>query len=107
MVNFGINNAIILGLLDFVGAIVYFILTIARIIDVVKQTASPLNAVFKTIFKVCELLLYSIVLFSSGVILISNGWRLDPLLVFQQYLIHLILLVAFWREINQLIRPSR
>ena len=85
----------------------YFILTIARIIDVIKLTASPLYATFKAIFKVCELLLCPIILSISGVILIFNGWRLDPLLQFQQYLIHLILLIAFWREINRLIRPSR
>ena len=103
MVNFGFTSTTILGLLDLIGSIGYFILTIGSILDGVRRSTSALNL----ILKVYELLVCPIALFLSGVILIFNGWRLDPILQFQQLLFHLIIGVAVAKEIIKLTQSQR
>ena len=100
MVNFSFTLTTLLGLLDIVGAVYYLCLTIGSITQGVRRSTSPLN----TILKVWELLVCPIALFLSGVILFFNGWRLDPILQFQQLCFHLIIGVALAKETNKLVR---
>ncbi|MEL6495029.1 MAG: Ycf66 family protein [Cyanobacteria bacterium J06623_7] len=98
MVNVGFSFTTMLGLLDLIAAVSYFILTIGSITDGVNQASSVLSL----ILKIYELLICPGALFLSGIILIFNGWRLDPILQFQQLLFHLVVGVAVAKEINNL-----
>jgi hypothetical protein len=61
-------------------------MSITQIINGVRSSTSSVN----TILKILELTFYSSVLIFSGVILLFNGWRLDPILLFQQILLQII-----------------
>lgn len=89
MVNLGLNFAALLGLINVLGGIVYFFSTIIQIINGVRSSTSSVN----TILKILELTFCPPVLVLSGVILFFNGWRLDPILLFQQVLLEIIVMV--------------
>ncbi|WP_019508884.1 Ycf66 family protein [Pleurocapsa sp. PCC 7319] len=94
MVNFGLNFISVVGLFDVLGGIGYFILIITQVLESVRKSNSSLYI----ILKVLELLFCPIALLLSGGILIFNGWRLDPILQFQQLLFHLIVIVCLVKE---------
>ena len=97
MINLGFNLTTLLGLLDVFGSIGYLILTVTQISQGVYSSTSTLG----TAIQVLELFVSPIALL-SGVILIFNGWRLDPILQFQQLLFHLIVGASFVKMVNQL-----
>ena len=103
MVNFSFTLSSLLGLLDILGAVGYFMLVITQITNAVKASASPL----KIFLKVAELLLCPIALFFSGIVLFFNGWRLDPFFQIQQLLFHLVVMVAIIKELKQLSQSRR
>ena len=98
MVNLGFNLITLLGLLDILGSIGYLILTFTQLSRGVYSSTSTLS----TALQVIELFVSPIALLVSGVILIFNGWRLDPILQFQQLLFHLIVGVSFVKMVGQL-----
>jgi hypothetical protein len=81
--------AALLGLMNILGGIVCFISAITQIINGVRSSTSSVN----TILNILERTFYSSVLILSGVILLFNGWRLDPILLFQQVLLEIIVMV--------------
>ena len=103
MVNFGFNLITLIGFIDVLGAIGYLILALAQISNGVNST----NPTFNTVLRLLELFIFPIALFLSGVILIFNGWRLDPVLQFQQLLFHVIVGMAFVRTLAQIADSSR
>ena len=94
MVNIGLNISSLLGLLNIVVAIVYFTLTITKIIQVIRRAAS---ASYITT-KILELVWCPLALLISGVILLFNGWRLDPILQFQQILLESVVMFLFTKD---------
>lgn len=60
------NPIAIVGLLNILGVIAYFVLTITQMTRVVKRSAEPLNIVFKVI----ELVYLPIALLISGLVLL-------------------------------------
>ena len=92
--NFGINISSLLGLLNIAVAIVYFILTITKIIQVIRRSASA----FYITTKILELVWCPLALLISGVILLFNGWRLDPILQLQQILLESVVIFLFTKD---------
>jgi hypothetical protein len=103
MVNLGFNLTTLLGLLDLLGVIGYFVLAISQI----SRGAYSSNSTFNTAIQLLELLVSPIALFFSGIILIFNGWRLDPILLLQQLLLHVIIGLSFIKMLGQLANSSR
>ena len=103
MVNFGINAMSLLGLLDILGSIAYLILAIAQISKGVYNSTSTVN----TALQLLELLGSPLALFLGGIILLFNGWRLDPILQFQQFLFHVVVGLSFTKMTVQLANSNR
>ena len=96
MVNFGWNLAAILGLLNILGAACALILTFTSIRDGLRRVISPANLIFTVCCTPC--------LFFSGVILLFNGWRLDPILLIQQLCMQIIVYISLIKEIINLMK---
>jgi Ycf66 protein N-terminus len=108
MVNIGFSLTTLLGLLDLLGVICYFLLAIYQISRGVYSYSS--NSIFNTglqVIEVLELISSPIALFLSGIILVFNGWRLDPILQFQQLLLHVIIGLSFTKMLGQSANSSR
>lgn len=103
MVNFGINVIGLLGLLDILGAIAYLVLAIVQISRGVYNSPSTAN----TALQLIELLGSPLALFLGGIILLFNGWRLDPILQFQQFLLHVVVGLSFTKMTVQLANYHR
>lgn len=82
MVNYGLNLASILGLVYWVIAFIYPIMTIILIIERSRQMR-PLSVIFYGI----QVLLLPIIMFWCGLMLLSQSWRIDPILQFEQFLL--------------------
>lgn len=82
MINLGINFASSIGILNMIVSILYIIVGISKLIIIIKNTQYSLPIAFKLL----EMIFLPLILFASGIILLFNGWRLDPILVFQQLL---------------------
>jgi hypothetical protein len=96
MVNIGFSLTTLLGLLDLLGVICYFLLAISHISQGVYSHSS--DSLFNTglqVLEVLELLVTPIVLFLSGIILVFCGWRLSLILQFQQILFHVVIGQSF------------
>jgi thiol:disulfide interchange protein len=89
MVNFGLNLASIIGILYILISLPYLIWSISQLIILIKTS----NNVSKIAIKLLEFLLVPGCLLLSGLILLFNGWRLDPILQFQQILITIIIML--------------
>jgi hypothetical protein len=77
MVNFGFNNASLLGLLDIILAIAYLALSIALPIARRRDVGDTGVALY-----VVQAIIAPAFLLLSGFILVFQGWRLDPPLQF-------------------------
>ncbi|MDZ8108844.1 MAG: Ycf66 family protein [Nostoc sp. DedQUE12a] len=88
-VNFGLNLAGLIGIIYLLLAIVYFILTLASLV----QRRSRLRGWALGLY-VIQVIFTPIILLLSGVILLFQGWRLVPLLQFEQFLL-LLLIIYF------------
>lgn len=94
MVNFGLSTMSLLGMLNIVGAILYFGLTFSQIIRIVRGSGEALDIVIK----VLELVWCPFALLVSGIILLFTGWRLDPALQFQQLLLESIVIFLILKD---------
>jgi hypothetical protein len=86
MVNIGLNLGSLLGLLQVLGSLAYFVVSIGQITAAVRSRRDTDIAlrIFQFIFAPVMLLL-------SGGILFLQGWRLDPILQFQQFLMSMVI----------------
>ncbi|GAB1542777.1 hypothetical protein NUACC21_54510 [Scytonema sp. NUACC21] len=81
-VNFGLNTAFFNGLFLFLLGIAYLIATIIILI----RRHNNMSSLSKLLY-LGQALIAVVALPLSGIVLIFQGWRLDPILQFQQFLL--------------------
>jgi hypothetical protein len=94
MVNFGFNGGSLLGLLDVILAIAY----LAWSIFVTITRGREFSTVFVLLF-IIQALIAPGVLILSGLILIFQGWRLDPLLQLSYFLLNILLIYLGLKDV--------
>ncbi|HEY9609060.1 hypothetical protein [Allocoleopsis sp.] len=105
MVNFGLNSASVLGLLDIILAIAYFAVSIA----IPVATGRELGGIGIFLY-IIQAFIAPIVLLFVGFLFIFHGWRLDPILQFGCFLFHLLLIYLGVKDIilfKMLLRRNR
>jgi hypothetical protein len=93
-VNFGVNLAGLIGIIYLLWAIIYFILTVAWL----SKRGTRLTGWALGLY-IIQLIFPPIVMLLSGVILFFQGWRLDPILQFEQFLLLLLILYLTIKDI--------
>lgn len=93
-VNFGLNLAGLIGIIYLLLAIVYFILTLAWL----AQRLTRLRGWALGLY-IIQAIFTPIVLLLCGGILFYQGWRLDPLLQFEQFLLSLLIIYLTIKDI--------
>ncbi|HHP7230396.1 MAG TPA: Ycf66 family protein [Xenococcaceae cyanobacterium] len=88
MVNFefGFNLVSLMGIFLILISLPYFAMFISQLFVLMKTS----NNTSQIAIKLSELLFIPTSLFVSGLILLYQGWRLDPILQFQQLLMIII-----------------
>ncbi|MGK7873841.1 MAG: Ycf66 family protein [Xenococcaceae cyanobacterium] len=87
MVNFGLNFSSLLGLWDLLLAIAYLILSIVMLIN-----QSHILGELGQIIYILQAIIAPLILLICGFILIFQGWRLDPILQFAIFLLHILVI---------------
>jgi hypothetical protein len=98
--NFGLNFASLLGIIYFIFGICYLI----SMITFLTQRANSLRGTSLVLY-ILQALVIPIFISFCGFILIFQGWRLDPILQFQQLLLFIIITYLSMKDI--LINASR
>ncbi|MEB3218310.1 MAG: Ycf66 family protein [Nostocales cyanobacterium 94392] len=93
-VNIGANLASLLGLLQIIFGIFYLIFGIVQLTSV----GNRLSNLTRTIY-IIQLLIIPIALVLSGFILTFQGWRLDPVLQFQQFILSALVFYLSLKDI--------
>lgn len=93
-VNIGITPVPNTGLFQIVFGLFYFIFSIIQIM----QNRNRVNSLTLA-FYLIQLVIVPIFLFISGLILLYQGWRLDPILQFQQFILFLLIVFLILKEI--------
>ncbi|MFW9258375.1 Ycf66 family protein [Nostoc sp. CALU 546] len=93
-VNFGVNIAGLIGIIYLFWAIIYLILTVAWL----AQRGSRLRGWALALY-IIQLIFTPIIMLSSGAILLYQGWRLDPIHQFGQFLLLLLILYLSIKDI--------
>ncbi|MEH2240135.1 Ycf66 family protein [Nostoc sp.] len=93
-VNFGLNIAGLIGIIYFILAIVYFILTVAWL----SQRGIRLTGWALALY-IIQVIFTPIIMLISGIVLFFQGWRLDPILQFEQFLLLLLILYLSIKDI--------
>ncbi|MBC6431751.1 hypothetical protein FM036_13500 [Nostoc sp. HG1] len=88
-VNFGLNLAGLIGIIYVLLAIVCFILTVAWL----AQRGTRLTGWAVALY-IIQVVFTPIIMFLCGIGLFFQGWRLDPILQIEQFLL-LLLIVYF------------
>ncbi|QKQ76744.1 Ycf66 family protein [Nostoc sp. TCL240-02] len=88
-VNFGINLAALIGIIYLLLAIVYFLLTVAWL----AQRGTRLTSWGLALY-IIQVIFTPIIMLMCGMILFFQGWRLDPILQIEQFLL-LLLIIYF------------
>ena len=86
MVNVGLNWISIVGFLQVLGSLGYFVVSINQI-----TTASRSRQSLELAFRILQLIFAPFILLFSGSILLFQGWRLEPVLQFQQLLLNILI----------------
>ncbi|BAY12358.1 Ycf66 family protein [Calothrix sp. NIES-2098] len=93
-VNFGLNTASLLGILYIIFGILYMIFMVFLLF----RRASRLNSIAFVIYLFQALLIPSIMLL-CGFIFVFQGWRLDPILQFAQFLLTILIIYFSAKDI--------
>jgi len=93
-VNFGINVAGLIGIIYLLLAIVYFILMLVWLVPRGTRLAGSALALY-----LIQVIFTPIVLLLCGFILLFQGWRLDPILQFEQFLLLLLIIYLTIKDI--------
>ena len=101
MVNYGLNIASLIGLLNCLFALFYFGLSIAQLIVSIRQSGSTINIAMR----ITQILIAPICLLLSGFILIFQGWRYDPIMQFNLLLTEFLLVYYIVRDIRSMNNP--
>ncbi|BAY19341.1 hypothetical protein NIES21_52020 [Anabaenopsis circularis NIES-21] len=93
-VNFGLNVASLIGFMQIIFAVAYILAMIILLIQRARrlETLSLIIYVFQTI-------IIPIFLLTSGLILVFQGWRLDPILQFMQFLLTVLIIYLCIKDI--------
>ncbi|MBD1839071.1 hypothetical protein H6F78_18230 [Coleofasciculus sp. FACHB-64] len=94
MINFGLNSASILGLLYIILAITY----LSLIRSAASRRTNNLSDSVLKLDKFVSVIIRSLLLI-SGIILFLQGWRLDPVLQFGQFLLFSLILYMIGKDI--------
>ncbi len=92
-VNFGIDIAALIGLFQIILGLVYLIYTIVKLLQTRNIWSSLITA-----FYIIQLVIVPTFSFFSGCVLIFQGWRLDPILQFQQFILFLLIVFLIIKE---------
>lgn len=93
-VNLGVNPASILGLLQIIFGLFYLIFVIFQLMQIGNRLSNLTIGFF-----IIQLFLLPVFLLLSGLILIFQGWRLDPILQFQQLIISALVFYLSLKDI--------
>ena len=93
-VNFGLNLAGLIGIIYVLLAIVYFILTVAWLAQRVTRLTGWALALY-----IIQVIFTPIIMLLCGIILFFQGWRLDPILQIEQFLLLLLILYFAIKDI--------
>jgi hypothetical protein len=91
--NIGINIASFLGILQIIFCLFYLIFGIIQLIRTRNRLSSS-----AIIFYCIQLVVIPAFLLLSGSILIFQGWRLDPILQLQQFILFLLIVFLIIKE---------
>ncbi|PZV05399.1 MAG: hypothetical protein DCF22_24690 [Leptolyngbya sp.] len=86
MVNVGLNLVSIAGLLQILASLGYLAVSIAQIANAIRAQRNA-----DILLRILQMIVAPLILFLSGAILLLQGWRLDPILQFQQLLINILI----------------
>ena len=93
MVSVGINLSSILGIIDIALAVAYLVTAIAN-----SGMRSQIISNTGIILYIIQGIMVVGVLLVSGFILFFQGWRLNPILGFQQFLLHVLLIFLAFKD---------
>ena len=94
MINIGFDLTILLGLTYLLLAIVYFILILVAL---VQRRARLTGWVLLTY--IIQAIFIPVLLLICGLILIFQGWRLDPVLQLEQFLLAVIIFYLIIKDV--------
>lgn len=94
MVNFGLNFASLLGLLDIFLALAYLALSIA--LPIARRRDIGVTGI---VLYIIQGIIAPFFLLITGFILIFQGWRLDPLLQFSYFLLQFLVIYLGVKDI--------
>jgi hypothetical protein len=100
MINFGGSLNSLLGILLILGSGGYLIMSMEQ-----TREATRLNQADDIAPRLLQTFLGPVLLLASGLILLIQGWRLDPLLLLQNLLMSMLvgyLILADWRRFNRM-----
>jgi hypothetical protein len=92
--NIGINISSLFGLIYFLTGIAYFIFLIVFLSANSRRMADWLLPVF-----IMQIFFIPLLLIISGGILFFQGWRLDPVLQFGQFLSFIVIILLLIKDI--------
>lgn len=93
-VNVGTNSSTIIGLSYLILAVTYIFLMVGWL--VLRKNALPLWA---RLIYILQGVLLPVIMLVSGIILMFQGWRLDPVIQFQQLLLLLVIIYLSFKDI--------
>lgn len=94
MLNIGTTFAAIFGLIYLILGIIYPILTIV----VLTKRSNELNSLAKVLY-IIQAIALPIVFLLCGLLLIYQGWRLDPIFVVSQFLLMVLIIYLAFKDI--------
>ncbi len=93
-VNIGVNIASLIGLLQIIFGLFYLVFAIVKLMRI----GIGLNNLAITLY-IIQLVIMPIFLLLSGMILVLQGWRLDPILQFQQMILFFLVTLLSLKDI--------
>ncbi|MBE9189600.1 hypothetical protein IQ230_04310 [Gloeocapsopsis crepidinum LEGE 06123] len=96
--------AAVIGIAYILFGFLYVPILIAQLITVIRNSQTT---VIEIAFRLTQFFVAPVILLLSGGILIFQGWRLDPMLVFQQILLLYLMAFLVVRDIQRLQTKSK
>lgn len=90
------NFSSLLGLIQVLASLGYLAISIAQFAQPAKSRKKN-----KLIFHILQLIFIPLILFLSGIILLFQGWRLDPVLLFQQLMMMIVVSYFIFLDIKR------
>ncbi|MEQ9001911.1 MAG: hypothetical protein RID53_36105 [Coleofasciculus sp. B1-GNL1-01] len=94
MVNFGLNSATLLGLLDIFLSIAYLAISVA--LPIARRRDIGVTGI---VLYIIQAIIAPLFLLMAGFILFFQGWRLDPILQFSYVLLNFLVIYLGVKDI--------